>query len=162
MKSLVTLLSCEFRGGRAASAPRLRNEGAGPIQELLAAQGEYFIQHEERTFPAVEYEGEFVVEAYAHTHDLMPHLHSEFESLFPRAIAKEEEAEGEDASPCGYEQRGESLGKAVPKSKGALTTTTTTTAATTAATTTTMTTATAVDHGGKKRSGESSEALSSG
>ena len=150
VKSLVKLLSCEFRGGRAASAPRLRDEAAGPIQELLAAQGEYFMQHEERTFPAVEYEGEFVVEAYAHTHDLLPHLHRELNSLFPRAIAEEEEAEGEDTSPCGYEQRGESLGKAVPKTKVASTTTTTTTAATTAATTTTTTTTTAVDHGGKK------------
>ena len=148
VKSLVKLLSCEFRGGRAASAPRLRDEAAGPIQELLATQGEYFMQHEERTFPVVECEGEFVVEAYAHTHDLLPHLHGELESLFPRAVAKEEEAEGEDTSPCGYEQRGESMGKAVPKTKGAPTTTTTTTAAVTAATTTTTATD-EVDHGGK-------------
>ena len=107
------------------------------------------MQHEERTLPAVECEGEFVVEAYAHTHDLLPHLHCELESLFPRAVAKEEEAEGEDTSPCGYEQRGESLGKAVPKTKGAPTTTTITTAAATAATTTTTTATEEVDHGGK-------------
>ena len=112
VKSLVKLLSCEFRGGRAATAPKLRNEGAGPTQELLAAENEYFIQHEEKTFLAVEYEGEFVVEAYAHTHDLLPHLHRDMESLFPRAVAKEEEKEGEDATPCGFEVRGEALGKA--------------------------------------------------
>ena len=86
VKSLVKLLSCEFRGGRAATAPRLKNGGAGPIQELVTAQSEHFIQHEEKTFPAVEYEGELVVEAYAHTHDLLPHLHRELDSLFPRAV----------------------------------------------------------------------------
>ncbi len=56
IKSLVKLLSCEFRGGRAATAPRLRDEGAAATQELLTTD-EYYIQHEEKTFPAVEYEG---------------------------------------------------------------------------------------------------------
>ena len=125
IKSLVKLLSCEFREGRAATAPKLRDEGAGPTQELLAVD-EYFIQHEEKTFPAVEYEGEFVVEAYAHTHDLLPHLHKELESLFPRAVAKEEEQEGEDVTPCGFESRGETLGKKVTKATTTTTTTTTT------------------------------------
>ena len=91
VKSLVKLLSCEFRGGRAATAPKPRKEGAGPTQGLLAADNEYFIQHEEKTFPAVEYEGEFVVEAYAHTHDILPHLHRELESLFPRTVPKDGE-----------------------------------------------------------------------
>jgi len=110
IKSLVKLLSCEFRGGRAATAPKLRSPDAAATQELLAAD-EYYIQHEEKTFPAVEYEGEFVVEAYAHTHDILPHLHRELNSLFPRAVAREEEAEGEDTSPCGFETRGEALVK---------------------------------------------------
>ena len=162
VKSLVKLLSCEFRGGRAATAPRLRNEGAGPIQELLTAQSEHFIQHEEKTFPAVEYEGELVVEAYAHTHDLLPHLHPELDSLFPRAVAREAEEEGEDTSRCGYEQRGERLGKAVPKTKAATTTTTTTTTTTAATTAATATTTEEVDLGGKRNGGETSETLSSG
>ena len=143
IKSLVKLLSCEFREGRAATAPKLRDEGAGPTQELLAVD-EYFMQHENKTFPAVEYEGEFVVEAYAHTHDLLPHLHEELENLFPRAVAKEEETEDEDATPCGFEVRGEAIGKAA---------TTTTKPATTAATTTTTTTTT-VGNGGKKAGSE--------
>ncbi len=105
------LLSCEFRGGRAATAPKLRSPDAAATQELLAAD-EYYIQHEEKTSPAVEYEGEFVVDAYAHTHDILPHLHRELENLFPRAVAKEQEKEGEDASPCGLEVRGEALGRA--------------------------------------------------
>jgi hypothetical protein len=51
------------------------------------------MQHEEKTFPAVECEGGFVVAAYrhAHTHDLLPHLHEELGSLFPRVVAREEE-----------------------------------------------------------------------
>jgi len=145
VKSLVKLLSFEFRAGRAATAPKLRNEGAGPTQELLAADNEYFIQHEEKTFPAVEYEGEFVVEAYAHTHNILPHLHRELESLFPRAVAKEEEKEGEDSSPCGFEVRGEALGKATANtttSKTTATTVATTKPATTTAATTTTTTTT--------------------
>ena len=149
IKSLVKLLSCEFRGGRAATAPKLRSPDAAATQELLAAD-EYYIQHEDRTYLAVEYEGEFVVEAYAHTHDVLPHLHRNLDSLFPRAIAKEEETEGEDATPCGSEQRGEALGKAVAATTTKTPTTgaTTTTKPTTVATTTTTTT---VDHraGGK-------------
>ena len=98
-----------------------------------------------------------MVEAYAHTHDILPHLHRELDSLFPRAVAKEEEKEGEDVSPCGFEQRGETLGKAVPKTKTAPTTTTTTKTATTTAATTTTTTKT-VDNGGKTVSGGNLEA----
>ena len=150
--SLVKLLSCEFRGGRAATAPKLRNEGVGPTQELLAAENEHFIQHEEKTFPAVEYEWEFLVEAYAHTHDILPHLHKELNSLFPRAVAREEEAEGEDSSPCGFESRGEALGKAVTTITGPTTSTTTTTTrdpgerpTSTTTTTTTIATTTAVE-----------------
>ena len=43
--------------------------------------------------PAVEYEGEFVAEAYLHHHDELPHLHGNLEELFPRAIAEAEEEE---------------------------------------------------------------------
>jgi len=87
-----------------------------------------------------------VVEAYAHTHDLLPHLHKELEDLFPRAVAREEEEEGEDATPCGFESRGETWGKAVHTTKTAPTTAATTkTATTTAATTTTTTTTTTVE-----------------
>ena len=86
-----------------------------------------------------------MVEAYAHTHDLLPHLHEELENLFPRAVAKEEEEEGEDATPCGFESRGEALGKATPTTKTAPTTAATTKTATTTAATTTTTTTTAVE-----------------
>ena len=88
IKSLVKLLACEFRGGRAPAAPKLRDEGAAATQELLTAD-EYYMQHGEKTSPAVEYEGGFVVEAYAHTHDLLPHHHENLEDLFPKAVAKE-------------------------------------------------------------------------
>ena len=78
-------------------------------------------------------------------------------------MAREEEEEGEDTSPCGYEQRGEKLGKAVPKTKTPTTTTTTTTitiAATTAATATATTKE--VDLGGQRKGGKTGETLSSG
>ena len=113
MKSLVKLLECEFRGGRATTAPKLRDAEAGPTKELLVTeQEEYFIEHEGQEFPAVEYEGEFVVEAFAHEHDKLPHLHSNLEKLFPRAVASTEEKEAEDVTPCGFERRGEALGNA--------------------------------------------------
>ena len=97
------------------------------------------MEHEDRMFPAIEYEGEFVAEAFMHNHDELPHLHQNLNELFPRAVAKEEEAEGEDTTPCGFEERGEVLGK------------TATTKPTTVATTTTTTTTTTADHraGGK-------------
>ena len=112
VKSLVTLLECEFRGGRAETAPKLRDAEAGPTKELLATEEEeYFIDHEGRQFPAVEHEGEFVVEAYAHQHDTLPHLHANLEALFPKAVAEQEEEETEDVEPCTFEKRGERLGK---------------------------------------------------
>jgi hypothetical protein len=94
------------------------------------------VEHEGREFPAVEYEGEYVVEAYLHKHDTLPHLHSDLENRFPRAVASKEEAETEDVTPCGFEQRGEKLGKVGCVVK-ADTTTTTTKTPTTGATTTT-------------------------
>jgi len=128
VKSLVKLLGFEFRGGRAATAPKLRDAEAGPTPELLAAeQEEYFIEHEGQEFPAVEYEGEFVVEAFVHEHDKLPHLHRNLEKLFPKAVASAEEKEAEDVTPCGFERRGEQLGTAGCVLKATATTTTTTT-----------------------------------
>jgi hypothetical protein len=128
VKSLIKLLDCEFRGGRAATAPKLKDAEAGPTQELLAAEEEeYFIEHEGREFPAVEYEGEFVVEAFSHEHDRLPHLHNDLEELFPRAVASKEEKGAEDVTPCEFERRGEQLGKAGCVLKASSTTTTTTT-----------------------------------
>ena len=128
VKSLVKLLECEFRGGRAAGAPKLRDAEAAPTQELLKVeQEEYFIEHDGREFPAVEYEGEFVVEAYLHTHDTLPHLHGDMERRFPKAVAQEEEEEAEDVTPCSFERRGEKLGKESCVVKADTTTTTTTT-----------------------------------
>ncbi len=58
VKSLVKLLECELRGGRAAGAPKLRDAEPGPTPQLLAVQqAEVSIEHENRTFLAVEYEG---------------------------------------------------------------------------------------------------------
>jgi hypothetical protein len=136
VKSLVTLLECEFRGGRAATAPKLRDASADPTKELMSVdEDEYFMEHDSRTFPAVEYEGEFVAEAYLHDHDNLPHFHANLDALFPRAVASQEEKETEDVTPCTFESRGEALGKASCVVKA--TTTTTKPATTTAATTTT-------------------------
>ena len=79
---------------------------------MTAEEEEYFTTHEGRQFPAVEYEGEFVVEAFSHEHDRLPHLHRNLEELFPRAVALREEPEAEDVTPCTFERRGENLGKA--------------------------------------------------
>ena len=112
VRSLVSLLGCEFRGGRAATAPKLKDAEASPTKELLTAvEDEYFVDHEGRQFPAVEHEGEFVVEAYAHQHDTLPHLHDDLEAFFPKAVVKEDEEETEDVEPCSFEKRGERLGK---------------------------------------------------
>ena len=40
VKSLVELLECEFRGGRASGAPKLREADAAPTQKLLKAEQE--------------------------------------------------------------------------------------------------------------------------
>ena len=51
------------------------------------------------------------MEAYLHKHDTLPHLHGDLEKRFPKAVTQEEEEETEDVTPCGFEQRGEKLGK---------------------------------------------------
>ena len=41
---MMKLLDCKFRGGRAATAPKLKDAEAGPTQEFLTAgEEEYFI-----------------------------------------------------------------------------------------------------------------------
>jgi hypothetical protein len=133
VKSLVKLLECEFRGGRATTAPKLRDAEAGPTKELLATEEEeYFTEHDGQEFPAVEFEGEFVVEAFVHEHDKLPHLHKNLKELFPKAVAEEEVPEAEDVTPCGLEQRGEQLGKTGCVVAATTSKTATTTAATTA------------------------------
>ena len=68
-----------------------------------------------------------MVAAFVHEHDKLPHLHSNLEKLFPKAVASAEEKEAEDVTPCGFERRGEELGKAGCVLKATTTTTTTTT-----------------------------------
>jgi len=109
------------------------------------------MEHDNRTFPAVEYEGQFLAETYLHDHDNLPHLQANLDALFPRAVASEEEREAEDVTPCTFESRGEALGKASCVVKATTPTTTTTTTPTTATTTTTKTD----DNGGHLRGEES-------
>ncbi len=115
VKSMLQLFGCEFRGGRTASAPKLRadaNTSPGPllVSDVVETEAEYLMEWDGREYPAVEYEGEFVVEAYPHHPDMLPHLHEHPDRWFPRAIAVAETKEDEDTTPGFLERRGQALG----------------------------------------------------
>ncbi len=119
VEALLKLFGCEYREGRAASAPELkRGEGtqAGTqlsvtekawehgqaedrrVVELMAVDG-----HE---FPRVLWDGESVPEAWSYDQRTLPHMQEAEKDLFPRATAAPEASDEDPPERCGLEQRG--------------------------------------------------------
>ncbi len=91
------LFGCEFRGGRAESAPRLRSSpGQRAEESLLAVAESETVLYDGQVYPGVLYEGELLPEARRYGQQQLPHMESEFHALFPRAIAVDEEEESEE------------------------------------------------------------------
>ena len=92
---LLRLLGCRFSGGRAAAAPQQRR-GLGSQEEILATTGPggcagRRAQRDGYDYPAVEWEGEWLPEAYYHDTTALPHQQGgDLERLFPRVVACEE------------------------------------------------------------------------
>ena len=102
VRELMILLGCHFRGGRATTAPRLTIDRA-THQPLLATEMVYEVDGPQlvvdgHVYPATEWEGTLVPEAYLHDGRVLPHLvNGDLALLFPRVVAAEELEEVEEA-----------------------------------------------------------------
>ena len=107
-------MGCEYRQGRAGAAPLLR-EGAGTSKgELLSVQQEAeseTILWEGRVFPFTTEDGEKVPEAYRSKTGLLPHLHEDLDSRYPRARAAGEVDDPDPPGHDGLEARGDCIGR---------------------------------------------------
>ncbi len=105
IEGLLKILGCEYRDGRLASAPALR-EGAGTqagTQLNLAAQDLMVIG--ERSFPKTLWEGEEVPEAWSYPQTCLPHQCADMDALFPEAIAAPEAGDVDPPGRCILEER---------------------------------------------------------
>ena len=94
VKNLLELLGCRWTDGRAAEAPQLR-KGLTEQEEVLTTGLQQqlvgkCVQRDGYTYPAVEWEGELLPEAYLHDGTCLPHQLPNFERLFPRLAPCEE------------------------------------------------------------------------
>ncbi len=113
IKSLLQLFGCAYRGGRAATAPKVRVDAGTSKGELLRleALGVHLVEHDGRMFPTVEWDGEQVVEALPARPELLPHQHDDLEERFPKARACDALLDDDPPSHDGLEARGIQLGK---------------------------------------------------
>ena len=109
---LLAMFGCRYATGRAATAPKLR-EGTGTTKgELLSiVAGERSVSWNGQEFPAVEFEGELLPEAFASMANLLPHLHADEQRRYPRARVDHCPEDRDPESHDGLELRGALLGK---------------------------------------------------
>ena len=94
-------------------APQLRQaSGTSKGESLLQVAQDFgqVVAWHGRTFPAVLEQGELLPEAYLHDTKLLPHLHSNYEFIFPAAVAADERLEMELPEDDRLEARGRQLG----------------------------------------------------
>ena len=114
--SLCRLFGCRFAQGRAEGAPSLKRTGV--TERLFVAEAVYAVEgrsveQDGHRYPAAEYEGEWLPDAYLHDDRCLPHqLQGDLSLLFPHAVVPEEleeVAEAEDWLECraAYERRAE-------------------------------------------------------
>ena len=98
VEHLMRLFGCEYRGGRAESAPQLRHTAGTRAEEsLLTADPSSRVLHDGRWWNAVESEYGLVPEAKPCPVNTLPHeTGDQLEDLFPRAIACAAEEESEE------------------------------------------------------------------
>ena len=99
--SLLEMLGCEFRGGRAATAPKLRGATGTSKGEMLHIGGDVPLPEAQRrslsdallvswhgqVFPQAGDGDAGLPEAYECSPALLPHLHRDLDEWFPRAQA---------------------------------------------------------------------------
>ena len=128
IRSLLKLFSCEFRGGRARTAPKLRDSAgssspgtAHPLLEVSPALDDAGVDMmnwdgHAYAITAVEFSDGAkmnVPEARDHNVAILPHQHANVGHYFPRAKAVAEELEVTESADAMME-RGEALGRSMP------------------------------------------------
>ena len=111
IRALLGQLGCSYAEGRAATAPKLRAGAGGSKGEMLALAGDTMMW-EGQIFPMVLCEGDQLPEAFHSEPGLLPHLHADHESRYPRAAVKHCLDDLDPPEDFGLEQRGIQLGKA--------------------------------------------------
>ena len=119
--SLLKLLGCVYRDGRASKAPQMR-------AALGTSKGEMLVMREEaagdmmvwgsRSFKADKSMGEIVLpEAFNTIEGVLPHMHIDFEDRFPMAMAGDDAGDVDPNEDERLERRGEALGKSKARFK---------------------------------------------
>ena len=111
---LLALFGCSFRDGRAASAPALRTGAGHESRALLSVEQQMphlrLCSHDGRSFPAQDYEGMVVPDAYEHGLDVLPHELPDVDARFPRALAADPRGDEDPIEDDSLEKRGVAIG----------------------------------------------------
>ena len=109
---LLAMFGCRYAAGRAATAPKLR-AGTGTTKgELLSlALAERTVSWDGQVFPAVEFEGEILPEAFPSVANLLPHFHEDEQRRYPRAKVDHCPTDRDPESDESLELRGALRGK---------------------------------------------------
>ena len=120
---LLKLFGCRFAGGRAESAPKLReSEDTKPVlaampeiknaEDLRYELDKAKVEYNGYLYPAVKAEGfeggseVWVPDAYLHPAEVLPHMiPGDLETLFPKVQPAAERAEHREEPVCWLEQR---------------------------------------------------------
>ena len=110
--SLLELLNCFYRDGRAEAAPLIRKDAGKTKGELLEIheQNGDVMKWDDRLFPFTEVDGEQVPEAYPVLEGLLPHMHPDLYDRFPRAFAADEPDDPDPGTNDALERRGREIG----------------------------------------------------
>ena len=112
--SLLALFGCVYIGGRPALAPQLR-AGTGTTKgELLALAGRT-IAWQGATFPAVEHDEEWLPEAFLSEPGVLPHLHTDEGTRYPRAVVRHHPGDEDPWCDNSLEARGVAIGQCQPR-----------------------------------------------
>ena len=113
-EGLLELFGCEYRGGRPAAAPKMRQgmgTSKGELLSVQARQAEELMDWGGHVFPTGGTTGEArIPEAFRCLSGVLPHLHSDLEQRFPKAEAGEALADCDPAIDDSLEQHGRHIG----------------------------------------------------
>ena len=106
------MFGCKYATGRAATAPKLRAGTGTTNGELLSlALAERTEFWNSQVFPAVEFEGEILPEAFPSVANLLPHLHEDEQRRYLRAKVDHCQNDRDPESDESLELRGALRGK---------------------------------------------------
>ena len=112
--SLLAFFGCVYTNGRAELAPQLR-AGTGTTKGELLALAEKTMVWQGVTFPAVEFEGETLPEAFLSEPGVLPHFHSDEKTRYPKATVHHHPSDEDPLCGDSFETRGTTLGQQQPR-----------------------------------------------